>query len=121
MKKSYIKCPYCQDEVSISGSSMHVRNKHPDKYEEFKKNFAEIKKTAVIKESATKTEVPGPEPPKIEDKDKTRLANDAGHIHEIKPPAEEPPKEPAKAGDDKPKPGGSFLDDFNKWLDSPEF
>ncbi len=114
MKKSYIKCPYCTDEVSISGSSMHVRNKHPDKYEEFKKNFAEIKKTAVVKESATKTVVPGPEPLKIEDKDK-----------QTPPPPHDPPKEPskepAKAGDDKPKPGGSFLDDFNKWLDSPEF
>lgn len=111
MKKSYIKCPYCQDEVSISGSSMHVRNKHPDKYEEFKKNFAEIKKTAVIKESATKTAVPGAEPPKIDEK-------------QIPPPQEppkEPPKEPAKAGDEKPKQGGSFLDEFNEWLDNPEF
>ncbi|NJD76932.1 MAG: hypothetical protein FIB08_07545 [Candidatus Methanoperedens sp.] len=114
MKKSYIKCPYCPDEVSISGSSMHVRNKHPDKYEEFKKNFAEIKKTAVVKESATKIQVPGSEPPKIEDKDK-----------QTPPPPQEPskevPKEAPRAGDEKPKQGGSFLDEFNKWLDSPDF
>ncbi len=113
MKKSYIKCPYCQNELSISGSSVHVRNKHPDKYEEFKKNFAEIKKTAIVKESATKTHVPGPEPPKIEEKDKQPPPTPQD-------PPKEPPKEPAKAGDDKSGKGGSFLDDFNRWLDSPE-
>jgi hypothetical protein len=111
LKKSYIKCPYCQDEVSVSGSSMHVRNKHTDKYEEFKKNFAEIKKTAVIKESTTRTEVPGTEPPKIEEKEK------------LPEPPKEPPKDPEKnkEGDGEPRKGGSFLDEFNKWLDSPEF
>ncbi len=120
MRKSYIKCPYCPDEVSVSGSSMHVKNKHPDKYEEFKKNFNEIKKTAVMKESATKTQVPGPEPPRIEEKEKPQLANDAVHVHEIKTPAEEPAKEAPRAGDDKPVKGGSFLDEFCDWLDSPE-
>jgi hypothetical protein len=112
LKKSYIKCPYCEKEVSISGSSMHVKNTPPDKYEEFKKNFAEIKKTAVIKESATRTEVTGPEPPKIVEKEKPP-----------EPPKEPPEKTPEKkkAGDGEPRKGKSFLDEFNKWLDSPEF
>ncbi len=98
---------------------MHVRNKHGDKVEEFKKNFAEIKKTAVVKESSTRIQVPGPEPAKIEEKDdqKSRLANDAGHVHEIA--VKEPEKK--KEGDDKPPKGESFLEGFNKWLDSPEF
>ena len=98
-------------EITVSGSSMHVKVKHPDKYEEFRKNFAEIKKTAIVKESATRMEVPGPEPPKIVEKEK---------------PPEPPrdlPKEPEKIkeGDGQPGKGGSFLEDFNKWLDSPEF
>ena len=33
---------------------MHVRNMHTDKYKEFKKNFAELKKTAIVKDSKTK-------------------------------------------------------------------
>ncbi|HMB45331.1 MAG TPA: hypothetical protein VKL21_05870, partial [Candidatus Methanoperedens sp.] len=61
-----------------------VKNTHPDKYEEFKKNFDEIKKTAVIKESTTRTEVTGPEPPKIVEKEKPPE------------PPKEPPKEPEK-------------------------
>lgn len=85
---------------------MHVRNKHTDKFEEFKKNFDELKKAAVVKDSATRTEVKnGPEPPKIEDKEKL-------------PETKASPK--IKDGDGEPRKGGSFLDDFNKWLDSPE-
>lgn len=113
MKKSYIKCPYgCPGEISISGMKMHVKNKHTDKLEEFTKNFAELKKTAVVRDTGTKTEVPGKMPPKIEDPPE--------------PPKEtpkEPPKEPEKKkdGDGEPKKGGSFLREFNEWLDSPEF
>ncbi|HWQ95904.1 MAG TPA: hypothetical protein VN368_00890 [Candidatus Methylomirabilis sp.] len=113
MKKSYIKCPYCQDEVSVSGSSMHVRNKHGDKYEEFKNNFAEIKKSAVIKESTTRTEVRGPEPPKIEEK--------KIEAQEVVKQPETAAAEKKKEGDEKPAKGDSFLSSFNKWLDSPEF
>ncbi len=95
--------------MSVSGSSMHVRNKHTDKYEEFKSKFAELKKTAVIKESTTKTPVkPGDEPPRIEDKP------------EVKPEVKPEDKHPSR-GDDKPKEGKSFLGEFDKWLESPEF
>lgn len=43
--KRYGKCPYCQTEVSTNGSSMHVRAKHPDKYEEFRSGFEDWKKS----------------------------------------------------------------------------
>ncbi len=109
LKKSYIICPYCKDEITISGMTMHVKVKHPDKFEEFKKNFEELKKTAVIKESGTRAPPPqGTEPPRIDEpKDPA-------------PPAANPPAEPPKAGDDKPAQGNSFLKAFDKWWDSPE-
>lgn len=130
MKKSYIQCPYCQKEVSVSGSSMHVKNMHTEKYEEFKSKFVELKKQAIVKESTTRTPIkPAEEPPRIEDKpeDKPRYANDAGHVHEIKKDTSEDKqtkpledKHPAR-GDDKPPQGKSFLGDLDKWLDSSEF
>ncbi len=105
MKKSYIKCPYCQEEKSISGMTMHVKNKHGDKFEDFKTKFAELKKTAVIKDSTTKTPVKqGDEPPRIEDKQ--------GDKPEDKYPAR---------GDDKPPQGKSFLREFDEWADSDKF
>ncbi len=109
MKKSYIKCPYCGDEITISGMTMHVKVKHPDKFEEFKAKFAELKKTAVVKESGTRSPpAAGKEPPRIEEpKDPA-------------PPAAKPP-EPPKAGDDKPAPGKSFLRELDEYLDSPKF
>ncbi len=108
MKKSYIKCPYCEDEVSLSGSSMHVKNKHTDKYAEFKANYPELKKHAVIKESSTKTPAePGKEPPRIEDTGKPE-----DKLEDKKQP---------QAGDGKPQEGKSFLRDFDEWLGSDKF
>ncbi len=114
MKKSFIECPYgCKGgdkplELTVSGSSMHVKVKHPDKYEEFRKNFAEFKKKAVIKDTATRAPVAGgTEPPKVEDTEKPEDKKE--------PPMKQP------GGDDKPPQGKSFLREFDKWLDSPDF
>ena len=106
MKKSFVICPYCKDEKTISGMTMHVKVKHPDKFEEFKKNFEELKKTKVVKESGTRTPPEsGKEPPRIE---------------EPKEPAA-PPAEKPKEGDDKPPQGKSFLREFDEYLDSDKF
>jgi hypothetical protein len=97
---------------------MHVKNKHTDKYEEFKKNFDELKKTAVKRESSTRTEVKGPEPPKIEEKETPPELKDGMRYQSGNPPKD---PEKKKDGDGESGKGGSFLDDINKWLDSPEF
>jgi hypothetical protein len=105
LKKRYVVCPYCQDEKSISGMTMHVKNKYGDKFEDFKSKFAELKKTAVIKESTSRQPVkPGDEPQRIEDKQ--------GDKSEDKHPAR---------GDDKPTQGKSFLREFDEWADSNKF
>jgi hypothetical protein len=110
LKKSFVICPYCKDEKTISGMTMHVKVKHPDKFEEFKKNFDELKKTAVIKDSGTRTPPPqGKEPDKIEDKPEDKH-----------PPEASKPKDEPKVGDDKPPQGNSFLKDFDRWCDSPD-
>lgn len=110
MKKSYIKCPYCKDEITISGMTMHVKVKHPDKFEEFKTNFAELKKTAVVKESGNRSPPPqGKEPPKIDEPEPPA------------PPAAKPPEEKPRAGDGKPPQGKSFLREFDEYLDSDKF
>lgn len=110
MMKSYVICPYCKDEKTISGMTMHVKVKHPANFEEFKKNFEDLKKTKVMKESGTKTPPPqGNEPPRIEDK------------IDPAPPAAKPPAEQPKAGDDKPPQGKSFLREFDEYLESDKF
>ena len=45
MAKKYAKCPYCDIEVSINESKMHVRNEHLHKYDEFRTDFEDWKKT----------------------------------------------------------------------------
>ncbi len=86
---------------------MHVKVRHPDKFEEFKKNFDELKKTAVVKESGAKDLPPGQEPPKI---DEPKYNTSPGS------------KDPEKSrGDDNPSPGKSFLREFDEWLSSSEF
>ncbi len=116
MKKSYIQCPYCQDEKSISGMTMHVRNKHGDKFEEFKTKFAELKKTAVIKDSTTKQPVKhGDEPPRIDDEVKDTTGD-----KQVKTQDTTEDKHPAR-GDDTPPQGKSFLREFDEWADSDKF
>ncbi len=116
MKKSFIECPFgCKDgdkplKLTVSGSSMHVKVKHPEKYQEFKDKFADFKKNAVIMDTATRTPAAsGSEPPKVDDQ--------AGYGDKEK---KEPPVK-APGGDDKPPQGKSFLRELDEYLDSPIF
>lgn len=118
MMKSYIPCPYgCMHdnkprEITVSGMTMHIKQKHPEKYDEFKAKFAELKKSAIKKETTfvpAEEKKPPQEPPKIE----TPAPKEAPKI--------EPPKEDRKEGEKKPAEGKSFLDEFTDWLGSPEF
>ncbi len=110
MMKSYIPCPYgCMHdakprEVTVSGMTTHIKQKHPEKYDEFKSKFAELKKSAIKKETAFVPEEKKPEPPKVEPPAPKELIKE--------PPKVEPPKEEKKAGEVKPPEGKSFLDDI---------
>lgn len=128
MKKSFIECPYgCKDgdkplELTVSGSSMHVKVKHPEKFEEFRKNFAEHKKKAVIKDTATRTPIPGgAEPPRIEDTEKAGDKPEAGKEKKEASGTSSGKSQPSQAGDDKPATGKSFLREFDEWCDSHDF
>jgi hypothetical protein len=118
--KSYVICPYCKDEKTISGMTMHVKVKHPDKFTEFKTGFEELKKTKVIKDSGTRTPVkPGEEPPRIEDKPEDKVKDKPAN-KQVKTRDTPEDKHPSR-GDDKPAQGKSFLRDFDEWVDSDQF
>lgn len=47
--KSDMKCPYCEAVKAVSGMTSHVRAKHTEHYEEFKKNrLALVEKYKII-------------------------------------------------------------------------
>lgn len=90
---------------------MHVKVKHPEKYQEFKEKFAEIKKSAVIMDTVTREPAAGgAEPPKVDDKAGYGDPKDKKEPPVIKP-----------GGDDQPSKGKSFLREFDEWADSPVF
>lgn len=98
--------------------TMHVKNKHGNKFEDFKSKFAELKKTAIIKESTSRQPVKyGDEPPRIEDKQ-----GDKPEDKQVKPQytPEDKDKHPVR-GDDKPAQGKSFLREFDEWFGSSKF
>ncbi len=89
---------------------MHVKVKHPEHYQEFKEKFDEFKKGAVVLDTATRQppQGGGAEPGKVDDKSEYKTEK-----------KEDPVKKPG--GDDQPSKGKSFLSEFDKWLDVPEF
>jgi len=122
LKKTFIECPYgCKDGdkplmLTVSGSSMHVKVKHPDNYAEFRYNFAEHKKKGVVMDTATKALViGGKEPPKVKDTEVDKI-KDTGDKHK-----DIPEDKTTKVGDNKPPEGKSFLKELDTWLDSPDF
>lgn len=47
--KAEMKCPYCDEVKAVSGMTSHVRAKHTEHYEEFKKNrLALVEKYKII-------------------------------------------------------------------------
>lgn len=95
MARKFIKCPYCGGEYALSGIRFHVKNKHPDNYEEFKGSYDTLKAGAYLKDGSP---APAPKP-------------DPKPAPDPKPEAApQPPKPtPAPAGGDEPQ-GKSFLD-----------
>lgn len=112
MKKSYLDCPYGNcGEFVVSGLRMHVKKSHPDKFDEFVKNYDELKKKAIVRDSATKQPSAAGDPPKVEPP--------AAVPKEPDKPAVKKPEEKGK-GDPKPPQAKSFLEEFGDWLDSPD-
>ena len=110
MIKAYVKCPYCKDEIAVSGLKMHCKSKHPEKTEDFLKQFDTLKQTAVKRDTAEKKPVKD-EPPKVED-----VITVPEKIPEKIP--EKKHQEPEKKeGDVAPTKGGSFLDSILDSLD----
>jgi len=115
MKKSYLNCPYGScGEFVISGLRMHVKKSHPDKFEEFTKNYEELKKKAVVRDSGTKQPVTAGDPPKVE-----VPAAPVPAAPDPEKPVAKKPEEKGK-GDPKPPQAKSFLEEFGDWLDSPD-
>lgn len=107
MKKSYLKCPYGDcGEITVSGMKMHVKKAHPEKYDEFIKNYDELKKSAIVKESSTRQPASAGEPPKVT----PPVPPEAAAREPVK--KEEPKK---KGGDGTPK-GEGFLDGVTRFL-----
>lgn len=124
MKKQFISCPYCSQEVSLSGSHGHVKFKHGDKVEDFKTKYPELKKQAVTRDTGIKAPVSTAEPPKIEAEDKQDKREDKPEDKQALKALREPVKEQVKSedkGDYKPAAGKSFLRELDEWLSSSEF
>ena len=55
--KTKMKCPFCGTEISINGMTQHVRFKHPEKFDDFKKNKAAYVEKYKIVDGAPEPEV----------------------------------------------------------------
>ena len=105
--KAEMKCPYCDEVKAVSGMTSHVRARHTEHYEEFKKNrlalvdkykIVEGKPAPVVAEKAT------PEP---EDKGQLITMTE----EEVTPAPAEKKEEPVEK-----QQSGSFLGSVGKAL-----
>ena len=65
-EKPKMKCPFCGQEISVNGMSQHVRFKHPEKTEDFKKNRERYVAEYTITADEPEPE-PTPEPEPVEE------------------------------------------------------
>jgi len=56
-KKIEVRCPYCEGTFAASGMTSHVRHKHPEHYEEYKKD-----RLSIIEKNTVGAEKPAPDP-----------------------------------------------------------
>ena len=101
--KAEMKCPYCDEIKAVSGMTSHVRARHTEHYEEFKKNrLALVEKYKIVE--GQPAPAPAPEP----------VVETAPAEPVVETPAAEPEEK-------KPEPvekqqTGSFLGSFRKAL-----
>ena len=101
--KAEMKCPYCDEIKAVSGMTSHVRARHTEHYEEFKKNrLALVEKYKIVEGKPAPT--PSPET--------------VVETHPAEPVVDTPAAEPKEKN---PKPvekqqSGSFLGSVGKAL-----
>ncbi|MCL7412963.1 MAG: hypothetical protein M8353_05010 [ANME-2 cluster archaeon] len=66
MSKDISTCPYCEIEIALNESKMHVWNEHYDDYDEFISGFEDWKNTTFEKYSSTETPETGIEAQAVE-------------------------------------------------------
>lgn len=114
--KPLMFCPFCDDGRAFNwaSASKHVKAKHNDKWEEFKKNKDLYLEKFACDESGNpiggSPEPEPPETPEVEAPAPTPKPNKKPPAPEVKPPTPAPAPKP----ETKPAEGGGFLDELRQ-------